>query len=159
METQSLFLIQRNADGDRRSCYSAPMSGPTSAELHAEAWARTYELIDLQLAPLGLRAIDMLCPKADDRVLDVGCGAGQTLLQLASAPQLNDTFKQARIWPKRQPLYKGALNRLTPAHLAKLLGYCGQLELKIKGEHDEPWSELAELCLRFNPRYQGFTLS
>lgn len=83
----------------------------------------------------------------------------QTLLQLASAPQLNDAFKQARIWPKRQPLYKGALNRLTPAHLAKLLGYCGQLELKIKGEHDEPWSELAELCLRFNPRYQGFTLS
>ena len=59
------------------------MSGPTSAELHAEAWARTYELIDLQLAPLGLRAIDMLCPKAGDRVLDVGCGAGQTLLQLA----------------------------------------------------------------------------
>ena len=59
------------------------MSGKNSAELHAAAWAQIYEPIDLQLAPPGLRAIDALCPVAGDRVLDVGCGAGQTLLQLA----------------------------------------------------------------------------
>jgi SAM-dependent methyltransferase len=51
--------------------------------LHAQAWAAAYELIDRQLCPLGLRVIDALGPRAGDRVLDIGCGAGQTLLQLA----------------------------------------------------------------------------
>jgi len=53
------------------------------ALLHAKAWAETYELIDLQLSPLGLRAIEALGLSSGDSVLDVGCGAGQTLLQLA----------------------------------------------------------------------------
>jgi SAM-dependent methyltransferase len=51
--------------------------------LHAKAWAEAYELIDLQLSPLGLRAIEALRLGAGDVVLDIGCGAGQTLLQLA----------------------------------------------------------------------------
>jgi ubiquinone/menaquinone biosynthesis C-methylase UbiE len=51
--------------------------------LHAEAWAEAYELIDLQLSPLGLRVIEALGLGSGDIVLDVGCGAGQTLLQLA----------------------------------------------------------------------------
>jgi SAM-dependent methyltransferase len=51
--------------------------------LHAKAWAEAYELIDLQLSPLGLRAIEALDPGSGDTVLDIGCGAGQTLLQLA----------------------------------------------------------------------------
>ena len=54
-----------------------------SALRHAEAWAEAYQLIDLQLSPLGLRAIEALGPSAGDVVLDIGCGAGQTLLQLA----------------------------------------------------------------------------
>jgi protein-L-isoaspartate O-methyltransferase len=45
--------------------------------LHAKAWAEAYELIDLQLSPLGLRAIEMLDPSAGDVVLDIGCGSGQ----------------------------------------------------------------------------------
>jgi len=53
------------------------------ALLHAKAWAETYELIDLQLSPLGLRAIEALGLDTGDSVLDIGCGAGQTLLQLA----------------------------------------------------------------------------
>ena len=32
---------------------------------------------------MGLRAIEALAPGSGDRVLDIGCGAGQTLLQLA----------------------------------------------------------------------------
>jgi SAM-dependent methyltransferase len=51
--------------------------------LHAKAWAEAYELIDLQLSPLGLRAIEALGLRSGDVVLDIGCGAGQTLLQLA----------------------------------------------------------------------------
>jgi len=51
--------------------------------LHAEAWAEAYELIDLQLSPLGLKAIEALGLGSGDIVLDIGCGTGQTLLQLA----------------------------------------------------------------------------
>lgn len=51
--------------------------------LQAKAWAEAYELIDLQLSPLGLRAIEALGVGSGDIVLDIGCGAGQTLLQLA----------------------------------------------------------------------------
>jgi ubiquinone/menaquinone biosynthesis C-methylase UbiE len=60
---------------------SANVSSP--ALLHARAWAEAYELIDLQLSPLGLRAIDALGLGSGDTVVDIGCGAGQTLLQLA----------------------------------------------------------------------------
>lgn len=60
---------------------SANISSP--GFLHAKAWAEAYELIDLQLSPLGLRAIEALGLGLGDIVLDVGCGAGQTLLQLA----------------------------------------------------------------------------
>ncbi|HTK34070.1 MAG TPA: class I SAM-dependent methyltransferase [Caulobacteraceae bacterium] len=40
-------------------------------------------MIDLQLSPLGLIAIERLALEHGDVVLDIGCGAGQTLLQLA----------------------------------------------------------------------------
>jgi SAM-dependent methyltransferase len=55
----------------------------SSTELHAKAWVEAYELIDLQLSPLGLTAIEALGLGSGDVVLDIGCGAGQTLLQLA----------------------------------------------------------------------------
>jgi SAM-dependent methyltransferase len=51
--------------------------------LHAEAWSEVYALVELQLSPLGLKAIDALRLGRGDIVLDIGCGAGQTLLQLA----------------------------------------------------------------------------
>lgn len=60
---------------------SANISSP--GLLHAKAWAEAYELIDLQLSPLGLRAMEALGLGSGDIVLDIGCGAGQTLLQLA----------------------------------------------------------------------------
>ena len=55
----------------------------SSGLLHAKAWAEAYELVDLQLSPLGLRAIEALGLGSGDIVLDIGCGAGQTLIQLA----------------------------------------------------------------------------
>ncbi len=55
----------------------------TSRRLAAAAWAEAWERIDLQLSPLGGEAIEALDPGRGAVVLDIGCGAGQTLLQLA----------------------------------------------------------------------------
>jgi SAM-dependent methyltransferase len=54
-----------------------------AAILAAEAWAEVREPLDRQLSPLGLRAIEALSPCPGEVILDVGCGAGQTVLQLA----------------------------------------------------------------------------
>ena len=59
------------------------MSSPRTRDLAAKAWAEVADLLDLQLSPLGLRGIKALSPCAGETILDVGCGAGQTVLQLA----------------------------------------------------------------------------
>ena len=62
-----------------------PAFDPSSdwSRRHAAALAKVSGLVERQLSPLGLRTIDTLQPEAGDVVLDVGCGAGQTLPQLA----------------------------------------------------------------------------
>jgi SAM-dependent methyltransferase len=56
---------------------------PSRAHLAAQAWAEVCEPLDRQLSPLGLRAIEALSPLPGEVVVDIGCGAGQTILQLA----------------------------------------------------------------------------
>ncbi|MFN3512158.1 MAG: class I SAM-dependent methyltransferase [Phenylobacterium sp.] len=41
--------------------------------------------LELQLQPLGRRALDALAPQPGERVIDVGCGAGSTVAALARA--------------------------------------------------------------------------
>jgi SAM-dependent methyltransferase len=48
-------------------------------------------LLELQLAPLGRRAMAALAPRSGDSVLDIGCGGGTTALELAQAVALNGT--------------------------------------------------------------------
>jgi ubiquinone/menaquinone biosynthesis C-methylase UbiE len=56
---------------------------PSIATFAAQAWLEVSQLLDLQLSPLGQRAIDAFAPKQSDVIVDIGCGAGQTVLQLA----------------------------------------------------------------------------
>jgi len=60
-----------------------PAPPPRAADLAAAAWAEVREPLDRQLSPLGLRAMDVLAPHAGEVIVDIGCGAGQTVLQLA----------------------------------------------------------------------------
>ena len=56
----------------------------SSLELADQARADVADLLDLQLSPLGLAAMDALAPQPGQTIVDIGCGAGQTLQQLAS---------------------------------------------------------------------------
>jgi SAM-dependent methyltransferase len=49
------------------------------------AFAEMQEPLDRQLAPLGHRAQAALAPKPGERIADIGCGTGQTTLELAAA--------------------------------------------------------------------------
>jgi ubiquinone/menaquinone biosynthesis C-methylase UbiE len=69
-------------------CYVYRMSKADTSSLRmndlaGKAWAEVADLLDVQLSPLGLRAIEALSPQIGEAVLDVGCGAGQSVLQLA----------------------------------------------------------------------------
>ena len=46
-------------------------------------WIEQEALLDAQIAPLGLAALERAGVAAGERVVDVGCGCGQTSLQLA----------------------------------------------------------------------------
>jgi SAM-dependent methyltransferase len=53
------------------------------AEKAGEAWVRMQERTDALIDPLGRAAIERLGAVAGEGLLDVGCGCGQTLLELA----------------------------------------------------------------------------
>ena len=50
-----------------------------------KTWAMLHERLDRQLDPIGREAMQRAAFKADDVVLDVGCGCGETTLEIAGA--------------------------------------------------------------------------
>src|SRR5262249_957 len=57
----------------------------TQDEVPARAWAAIREPLELQLAPLGRHALRALAPRPGESALDIGCGGGETALDLARA--------------------------------------------------------------------------
>jgi SAM-dependent methyltransferase len=47
-------------------------------------WAQFQEQLDRQIEPLGLEAMRVLAPAPGERVIDIGCGCGQTTAELAA---------------------------------------------------------------------------
>jgi SAM-dependent methyltransferase len=66
-----------DAPNAQQSDYWNAAAGPT--------WAELQEPLDRQLAPLGRAAMAALAPQAGERILDIGCGAGETSLELGAA--------------------------------------------------------------------------
>ena len=50
----------------------------------AVTWTALQDRLDAMFAPLTLRALDAASPKPGDHVVDIGCGCGATVLELAS---------------------------------------------------------------------------
>src|SRR5690242_19837843 len=48
-----------------------------------QRWAALQTRTDAHLGPLGQRVLALVAPARGERVLDVGCGAGQTTLELS----------------------------------------------------------------------------
>jgi SAM-dependent methyltransferase len=57
----------------------------TQDEARIAAWSEIRELLELQLAPLGQRALKALAPRSGENIVDIGCGGGETALELANA--------------------------------------------------------------------------
>lgn len=64
-----------DAPNAQQATYWNEGAGPT--------WADLQVPLDRQLAPLGHAAMAALSPKSGERILDIGCGAGDTSLELA----------------------------------------------------------------------------
>ena len=62
-----------------------PMPALTLDEVRVGGWPEVRSLLELQLAPLGRRALEALALHPGESVLDIGCGGGETALDLARA--------------------------------------------------------------------------
>jgi SAM-dependent methyltransferase len=78
----------------------------------AERWVRHQVSLDRGLAPFSRAAIARLAPRAGERILDIGCGSGTTLLELA--PVVGDTGAVVGVDPSR-PLLELAQKRAASA--------------------------------------------
>jgi SAM-dependent methyltransferase len=80
-----------------------------------QTWARFQDQLDRQIEPLGLEAMRALAPAPGERILDVGCGCGQTSLELATRVTASGAVVGADI---SIPMLEVARARAVPADAA-----------------------------------------
>ena len=80
-----------------------------------QTWARFQAQLDRQIEPLGMEAMRALAPVGGERILDVGCGCGQTSLELATLVTASGAVIGADI---SAPMLEVARSRLVPAGAA-----------------------------------------
>lgn len=69
----------------------SPLPALAQDEVRVLAWAEVRELLELQLASLGRRAVAALAPHPGESILDIGCGGGETALDIARRVAPNGT--------------------------------------------------------------------
>ncbi len=64
-------------------------TAPTNADqiaywngLAGEKWVKAQERLDMMLSPVSQRLLETLRPSPDERILDIGCGCGQTTIAI-----------------------------------------------------------------------------
>jgi SAM-dependent methyltransferase len=77
-----------------------------------ETWARFQEALDRQIEGLGLAAIGILNPKEGEHLIDIGCGCGQTTLDLGRRVGSAGSVVGVDI---SKPMLEVARRRLRPA--------------------------------------------
>ncbi len=83
--------------------------------LAGQTWARFQAQLDRQIEPLGREAMRVLAPRAGERILDIGCGCGQTTMELAALTGAGGYVKGADISApmleiaKARPVLPGAV--------------------------------------------------
>ena len=79
-------------------------------------WAEMQAQLDRQIEPLGLKAMEAFDPKPGERVLDIGCGCGQTTVALAERVGAAGAVVGADI---SKPMLEVARGRPIPTGAAK----------------------------------------
>jgi SAM-dependent methyltransferase len=79
-----------------------------------ERWVQNQASLDRALGPFGRVMLDRLAPAPGERILDVGCGSGETLLELAARVGEQGQVLGADI---SRPLLEHAQRRITAAGL------------------------------------------
>lgn len=87
-------------------------------EAAGRTWVEFHDALDRQVEPLGRAAIAALAPAAGERVLDVGCGCGQTTLELARRVGAAGSVTGVDI---SQPMLAVARERAAGAHQARFI--------------------------------------
>jgi SAM-dependent methyltransferase len=94
-------------------------------EVSGPKWVALADTINQQIEPLGNRAIDRAAPRAGERVLDVGCGCGQTTLELGR--RVGDTGRVTGL-DISEPMLKSAMERARNAGASNVSFKCADAQ-------------------------------